>query len=211
MNGVDLNTFQLINPNFRVGQLSIFAKNKVVFILYFEWKYIINIFCQLLLSGTVYPQQISNLVNKVHPANLSTTWGISGEIFCFLIVHLHLSVMLNCYILGSVRLSFSFLSHDLFTLPNRFSSPDSYLGHQCAGTTIVLPCDSFWLILTIVRSFWSDWLPLTPTESLWLLRSILGLSLTPLDSYDSLFSVLGRLVMVSTILYISWLISEVRP
>jgi len=54
-NGVDSYTFQLINPNFRVGQLSNFAKSKVVFILHFEQKYIINIFCQLLLSSTVVP------------------------------------------------------------------------------------------------------------------------------------------------------------
>ena len=36
VNGVDLYTFQLINPNFRVGQLSDFAKNKVVFFVHFE-------------------------------------------------------------------------------------------------------------------------------------------------------------------------------
>ena len=52
-NGVDSYTFQSINPNFRVGQLSNFVKSKVVFILCFEQKYIINIFCQLLLSSTV--------------------------------------------------------------------------------------------------------------------------------------------------------------
>jgi len=55
VNGVDSYTFQLINPNFRVGQLSDFAKNKVVFFVHFEWKYIISIFCWLLLSSTVWP------------------------------------------------------------------------------------------------------------------------------------------------------------
>jgi len=34
--GIDSYTFQLINPNFRVGQLSDFAKNKVVFFMRFE-------------------------------------------------------------------------------------------------------------------------------------------------------------------------------
>ena len=48
-----------------------------------------------------------------------------------------------CYVLSSVRLSFSFLTCDPSTLPNHFPSPDSYLGHQCAGTVIVLLCDSF--------------------------------------------------------------------
>ena len=36
VNGVDSYACQLINPNFRVGQLLIFAKSKVVFILHFE-------------------------------------------------------------------------------------------------------------------------------------------------------------------------------
>ena len=35
-NRVNSYTFQLINPNFRVGQLLIFVKSKVVFILHFE-------------------------------------------------------------------------------------------------------------------------------------------------------------------------------
>ena len=60
---VDSFTFQLINPNFRVGQLLIFVKSKVVFILCFEWKYIINIFCWLLLSSTVVPIQCSALIS----------------------------------------------------------------------------------------------------------------------------------------------------
>jgi len=34
--GIDSYNFQLINPNFRVGQLSNFAKNKVVFFMRFE-------------------------------------------------------------------------------------------------------------------------------------------------------------------------------
>jgi len=68
-NGVDSYTFQLINPNFRVGQLSNFAKSKVVFILRFEQKYIINIFCRLLLSGTVtiFPLLSGNLVAYNRP------------------------------------------------------------------------------------------------------------------------------------------------
>jgi len=34
--GINSHIFQLINPNFRVGQLSDFAKNKVVFFMHFE-------------------------------------------------------------------------------------------------------------------------------------------------------------------------------
>jgi len=45
--GVDSDTFQWINPNFRVGQPQIFVKIKVVFILCFKQKYIIekNLLC----------------------------------------------------------------------------------------------------------------------------------------------------------------------
>ena len=45
--GVESDTFQWINPNFRVGQPQIFVKIKVVFILHFKQKYIIekNLLC----------------------------------------------------------------------------------------------------------------------------------------------------------------------
>ena len=41
VNGVDLYTFQKINPKFRVGQLSDFSKIKIVFFMHFRHKYII--------------------------------------------------------------------------------------------------------------------------------------------------------------------------
>ena len=42
VNGVDLYTFEGIQPNFRVGQLPIFVKSKVVLFMRFEQKYIID-------------------------------------------------------------------------------------------------------------------------------------------------------------------------
>ena len=36
----------------------------------------------------LYPQRMSNLVKRVHPASQSTTEGISGDTFLFLFVHL---------------------------------------------------------------------------------------------------------------------------
>ena len=42
VNGVDLYTFEGIQPNFRVGQLPIFVKSKVVLFMRFKQKYIID-------------------------------------------------------------------------------------------------------------------------------------------------------------------------
>src|SRR6266850_1886658 len=36
----------------------------------------------------LYPHRMSNLVNRVHPVNWSTTCGISGDTFRFFFVHL---------------------------------------------------------------------------------------------------------------------------
>ena len=41
-----------------------------------------------LMQMLLYPHQISNLVNREHPASLSTTDGISGDTFQFFFVHL---------------------------------------------------------------------------------------------------------------------------
>ena len=57
---------------------------------------------------------------------------------------------------------FFLLSHDPFTLPNRFPSPDSYLGHQCAGTAIVLHSQ---LILTLTYYCPLIMVGLTPSDS----------------------------------------------
>ena len=42
VNGVNLYTFEGIQPNFRVGQLPIFVKSKVVLFMCFKQKYIID-------------------------------------------------------------------------------------------------------------------------------------------------------------------------
>ena len=57
---------------------------------------------------------------------------------------------------------FLLLSHDPLTLPNRFPSPDSYLGHQCAGIAIVLHVR---LILTPTYYCPLDIVGLTPFDS----------------------------------------------
>src|SRR6266404_8889753 len=41
-----------------------------------------------LIHILLYPQQMSTLVNRVHPHSRSITWGISGETLRFFIVHL---------------------------------------------------------------------------------------------------------------------------
>ena len=41
-----------------------------------------------LIQILLYPHRMSNFVNKVHPASQSTTEGISGDTFRFLLVHL---------------------------------------------------------------------------------------------------------------------------
>jgi len=42
VNGINLYTFEGIQPNFRVGQLPIFVKSKVVLFMCFKQKYIID-------------------------------------------------------------------------------------------------------------------------------------------------------------------------
>jgi len=41
-----------------------------------------------LIQMLLYPHQISNLVNRVHPASQSITKGIRGDMLWFLFVHL---------------------------------------------------------------------------------------------------------------------------
>ena len=41
-----------------------------------------------LMQMLLYPHQMSNLVNRVHPASLSTMDGMSGDTFWFFLVHL---------------------------------------------------------------------------------------------------------------------------
>ena len=41
-----------------------------------------------LMRMLLYPHQMSNLVNREHPASLSTTEGISGDTLRFFFVHL---------------------------------------------------------------------------------------------------------------------------
>src|SRR6266481_6490667 len=36
----------------------------------------------------LYPHRMSTFVKRVHPCNLSMTWGIKGETFRFFMVHL---------------------------------------------------------------------------------------------------------------------------
>jgi hypothetical protein len=36
----------------------------------------------------LYPHLISNFVNRVHPASLLITWGLSGDTFWFFFVYL---------------------------------------------------------------------------------------------------------------------------
>ena len=125
----------------------------------------------------------------------------------------------GCYVLDFVRLSFSLSSHDPSTLPNHFPSPDSYLGHQCASTAIVLPSDSPWLILTLtyycppipvgLTPFDSYWVTMTPTfysgitsDSSWLLRSIV-LPIKPL-SHGSCPNVYKLAYIQSWALSLTW-------
>ena len=41
-----------------------------------------------LILMLLYPHLMSNFVNRVHPANLLITWGISGDTFLFFFVYL---------------------------------------------------------------------------------------------------------------------------
>src|SRR5260221_14288093 len=41
-----------------------------------------------LIRMLLYPHRTSNLVNRVHPASRSITWGISGDTFRLRTVHL---------------------------------------------------------------------------------------------------------------------------
>src|SRR6266436_8102738 len=41
-----------------------------------------------LMRILLYPHRTSTFVNRVHPRNLSITWGIRGETFRFFMVHL---------------------------------------------------------------------------------------------------------------------------
>ena len=41
-----------------------------------------------LIDMLLYPHWISNLMNNMHPASWSITWGIRGETFLFFLVYL---------------------------------------------------------------------------------------------------------------------------